>query len=942
MRLLVIALCLLQALPTLAQTLEEQRAQELIQAASLANQLGDRAYTIRRLPEYDQTIGDIDARAEALRQKAAVVRDHAAVIRAQAAKIREDANAGKINFQDLNELIRGAGQIAGEGAAIGGEAAKLGNDAALLGLDASRLGLAGSEAVSFFSLGLPSSALAQLEYRHPQSDQAFLQLARMKAAQASGQPELASRYGQEVSAESPLVRYIASSQAFESERSTGLRTHLRARRRALNQLNSVRFDPQAPSEEWHWALEGQSFWLADGAKYQEVELEDLTDQEFEVWEDLLKASDGESYELLLGTPELAFQQSDIALRSGDLSQATSWWQRGALLTQQAEGQLRSSASSVNSKYPDLRVSDSPRLLVLKGMSAESEARLAMAANQPAETKLEEALDLYQEADSPQRQVSLLLDWPRVRPGKTRQLAALSRQIQHPLGTLVAQINEAELAYQSGDKTEAKALLNDTIPRIRSSVAEVGVTDLEQRHYSRAFALRAKIEAEEGNAPAALASLSEGRQVSSSASLGSTLDSPEVRSVQRRRTRMRALREEKSAEQALPPNAPRPADSGSLIASNKKEFVSTARKLRDTHPEYASLLFVDPVEFSKLQSKIPAGTLVLQYFPSDGGTLYIFAVSSKDFAIRTVPIKSKELARLVRRYRSIVGRFPPPPISWRADGTRAHDYAKVFYRLHELLITPMEPEIAEAQTLAIVPAGHLHYLPFAGLARPSDQGPQFLIQRKQVVALSKASDLALLENDPGSTQNLLAFGNPDGTLPGATEEVRQLEKVFPASTVVIGPHATKQRLRTDSAGAGYLHLATHGTLNNRDPNASYITLAGLAEEGRLHPPEIFTLPLAETRLVTMSACSTALGRTNPGAEVTSLAEAFWVAGAPSVVASLWKVSDDSTRQLMIDFYSGIRNGETLAASLQNAQLQQLEGEFHHPFYWAPFVLLGDWR
>ncbi len=949
MRRLLLLLCLLTLAPLWGQELtpEERQAEELLEASTLATQLGDRRYTVRRLPEFESTIQAIDARAEELRRRADVVRSEAQVIREQAERVRANSRQGRVNMADIQTLIEGAVRVAGQGAEIGGEAAELGGaaaglgvDASLLGLEASRLGLRTGEAASYYSLGLPNSALRRLEL--DESDDTSLQLARMKAAQASGQTDLALRYGQRLQSNNPLIDYIRQTQLFQSQPTPGLDAHLAARRRALDQLSQVRFRPDTPTQQWRWALEAQSFWLHEGSRYPELEVEDLRDQEFELWAQFREESASTSYELLLGVPELAFLQADLSLRNGDLSQAESWYQQGQTWTDAIDRRLASVASDLNSRYPDMRVQDSPRLLTLQGTAARTRGRLAAANSRPAEAHFQAAQQLFQQADAPAQEIDLLIDWPKLEAAPNARLATLGGQLDHPFALTVSQINDAELALLAGDSTRADSILVRTLPEIRASVAEVGVTPREKHHYSRAFALKAQIEAEQGRSEAALSSLSEQGRLRTAADLGSGLRQSEVQPVQKQRTRLRALREERSAQKALPQQAPEAVDSGALIASNKQEFVSTARELRETHPEYASMLFVDPVEFSKLQPKIPEGTLVLQYFPAEDGTLYIFAVTRKEYGIRKVNVESDEIGRLVRRYRSIVGRFPPPTISWKADGSRAHDYAKVFYRLHELLIEPVEAEIAGAKTLAIVPSGYLHYLPFAGLARPQEAGPEFLIQRKNVVALSKASDLALLDANAAPLPKLVAYGNPDGSLPGAAQEVKQIKEVFPSSTVVVGAEATKARLKADSPNAGYLHLATHGTLNNRDPNASYITMAGREEAARLHPAEIFSLPLSQTRLVTMSACSTALGRTNPGAEVTSLAEAFWVAGAPSVVASLWRVSDDSTRELMVEFYRQVKAGQSLAEALRQAQVAQLQGEFAHPAYWAAFVLLGDWR
>ena len=98
------------------------------------------------------------------------------------------------------------------------------------------------------------------------------------------------------------------------------------------------------------------------------------------------------------------------------------------------------------------------------------------------------------------------------------------------------------------------------------------------------------------------------------------------------------------------------------------------------------------------------------------------------------------------------------------------------------------------------------------------------------------------------------------------------------------------------------------------------------------------------LVTLSACETALGERNPdGGEITTLAEAFSSAGASSVLASLWSVADASTEELMVEFYRQLAAGQSKAAAFQSAEIKVMKDpRYHHPFYWAPFILMGDWR
>ncbi len=948
-RLVIISLSLLALSGSvLAETAEEERARYLMRASSLAQQLGDKAYTVKRLPDLNTVLRSIDARILEINRKAEIVSKKGQDMEALGDKLARQSETGMINFSDLNELLKGTGEITREASEIGAEGAKigeagarLGTEAALRGLQSSRLGIAGTEVVSYSAVGLPSSALAQYQLRNTETPGATLSLARMRAAYDSGQNELAYRYATELSAENALQEYIALTTRFQALPRTGLAAHLSARRKALALLQRIDPASQSDPQHWAWARECQDFWLRESARFEELEVQDLADEEMELWNGWSSSGNSQNFELDFALPELELVRSEALLGSGDTSGATSWLGRAEQHVVELRRRLTALSSQFQEEFPGLRVSDSPRFSLLEGEAARRKGQLSQAAGSSPESSFQTALAKFQAADAPLREIELLIDWPELSSQNNERLSRLSSTHQHQLGALVAQINKASQQQAAGQSELAVNTLRPVVQKIRERAVQFGVAPQEQHHYSRAFSLLARLEAQKGDAKEAMATLTEQKKLQTSSQL-QTGEAAPLRAVQQQQVRLRALEQEQAAETTLPTTAPPPANSGSLIASNKQEFVTKARELRETHPEYATMLFVDPVEFSKLQARIPADTVVLQYFPAEDGTLYIFAVTPTDYAIRTVSVESKELSRLVRRYRSIVGRFPPPPISWNDDGSRGHEYAKIFYRLHELLLEPVEKEIASAKTVAIVPTGHLHYLPFAGLARKTETGPEFLIQRKRLVVLSKASDLALLQAHNSNSGQLIALGNPDGSLPGAAQEVEELKKVFPKSKVLLGAEATKARLKSESSGAGYLHLATHGTLNNRDPNASFITLAGSKESGRLHPPEIFDLKLSGTRLVTMSACSTALGNSNPGAEVTSLAEAFWVAGAPSVVATLWKVEDESTRELMAQFYGELKNGSSLAASLQKAQIHQLGTEYAHPAYWAPFILLGDWR
>jgi CHAT domain-containing protein len=138
----------------------------------------------------------------------------------------------------------------------------------------------------------------------------------------------------------------------------------------------------------------------------------------------------------------------------------------------------------------------------------------------------------------------------------------------------------------------------------------------------------------------------------------------------------------------------------------------------------------------------------------------------------------------------------------------------------------------------------------------------------------------------------------------------------------------------------IHLATHGVLDAERPERSYLLMAGTDEASqRLSVVEIPSLSLAPDGLAVLSACETALGEQVPGAALITLAAAFSQAGAQSIIASLWKVNDATTRDFMVTFYRTLESAGRVEA-LQRAQLTILRNPATaHPYYWAAFILIG---
>lgn len=389
---------------------------------------------------------------------------------------------------------------------------------------------------------------------------------------------------------------------------------------------------------------------------------------------------------------------------------------------------------------------------------------------------------------------------------------------------------------------------------------------------------------------------------------------------------RAGLELRELSRGLPELAPaveelRSLQSAGAQESDRTRFYLRLQEIRSHHPDYERLLAVRPVNFSKIQPYLPPDTTVVQYFPAET-TLYCFVLTRESLEVRQSPVGRAQLEERIKAMRNAC--------------LRQDDVSGPAGELYQILIAPLD--LGERPVLAVIPTGLLHYLPFGALKSPDGK---FLIEQRALVSLTKSSDLEQLGRPVDERhRKLLAVGNPDGTLPGAAQEAEALSRKHPDSRLLLGPEATQARFLESARGMGYLHLATHGVLNANNPSSSYLVLA---ESGRLGVGDIAGLNLDGVRMVTLSACQTALAERAPGSELTTLADAFSFAGSPTLVASLWKVDDVATRELMLALYDGLGEGVSLARSMQRAELALLRNPAtSHPFYWAPFVLIGDWR
>ncbi len=187
-----------------------------------------------------------------------------------------------------------------------------------------------------------------------------------------------------------------------------------------------------------------------------------------------------------------------------------------------------------------------------------------------------------------------------------------------------------------------------------------------------------------------------------------------------------------------------------------------------------------------------------------------------------------------------------------------------------------------------------------------------------------------------------------SLPGTQREANALKKLFPDATVLTGEDAQETSFKQKAADFRYLHLATHGFVNDGSPLLSSVIMAKpdgkSSEDGFLTAREIYGLNL-NAEMTVLSACNTARGENRTGEGVIGLTWALFVAGCPTQVVSQWAVDDKSTALLMGRFYENLKvRNIAKAASLKEAEtwLRKQNAKYSHPYYWAPFVLNGAWK
>jgi CHAT domain-containing protein/Tfp pilus assembly protein PilF len=366
-----------------------------------------------------------------------------------------------------------------------------------------------------------------------------------------------------------------------------------------------------------------------------------------------------------------------------------------------------------------------------------------------------------------------------------------------------------------------------------------------------------------------------------------------------------------------------------------EVNSKAEEIRRQFPEVAELFETTPKDIAQLKASIAPDTVVIQpvlltNIQNVPNTIALFVLTKDTLSVKKIAIDPAEFDKLLTEHREQI------------SSELTSDYRETGGKLYDILIRPVEDQIQalSPKQLSIIATGKLRYIPFESLWDTKNR--QFLIEKYPVNYLTRISTRSI----PNSTLQggVLALGNPiprePQNLAGSEEEVRNIAQLFPGSSAYIGNTATLDQFKTQAPRFPFLHLATHGCFQQGGCQK-----LGLEENTLLFADSQFNirdavlLGLQNTRLLTLSACQTGMKANSNGEEISGVAYVFERAGAQAVMASLWSVADVATKDLMVEFYQNINKGMSKNEALRQAKLSQIE---RHPFYWSPFILIGDAR
>lgn len=384
-----------------------------------------------------------------------------------------------------------------------------------------------------------------------------------------------------------------------------------------------------------------------------------------------------------------------------------------------------------------------------------------------------------------------------------------------------------------------------------------------------------------------------------------------------------------------------------LFSLNRGYETFVKKLETQFPSYFNLKFnsASP-SITQLQQLLDDKTALLSYFVDEKRSrIYIFELTKNSFDIIDHELPS-DFDKSITGFRN--GLFYNVVGAYQTAGNK----------LTKILIPKIPGKVKE---IVILPTGRLGIIPFEALPTKNSDETSFrnipylindyairyefsagLLLQKSKSANNKASSIFLCAP--------VTFPEKDNLneLPGTESEVKSISQLFASkqmkNTLYLGKDANEQHIKSESLkDYSLIHFATHGVVDETDPELSRIFLQNSSgsEDGNLFAGEIYNLEM-DANLVTLSACQTGLGKISKGEGVIGLSRALVYAGAKNIMVSFWSVADESTSELMKDFYQKLLDNPNAgySESLRQAKLKLMKNDkYNAPYYWGPFILIG---
>ena len=407
-----------------------------------------------------------------------------------------------------------------------------------------------------------------------------------------------------------------------------------------------------------------------------------------------------------------------------------------------------------------------------------------------------------------------------------------------------------------------------------------------------------------------------------------------------------------------------------LVREEDKYNTLFSKIKKELPEINNIISVEPCSVEDIQNLLTRKEALLEYYLGENQSV-MFLITKSEFRVFSLPTRAK-LEKSIKAYIKILSN----PTKEKFAGTLA---AKRIYK--ELLI-PVEKFLKRPiENLIIIPDGILYYLPFETLIRENQNQSKegyYLIEEFKISYAPSSSILLFILNKQSNlkfSKSLLAFGNPYNNffninewennneyfetfkelylnsefifsqLPYSGKEILKISKYFsPEERDLFLKNKAKEDMLHEVTRNNYkiIHFACHALLDEKFPFRSALILSSdkdSKEDGFLHVREIYNLNL-NADLVVLSACQTGRGKLEKGEGILGFPRIFFCLGARSVLLSLWKINDKSTSYFMNYFYYYLSKRHNKIEALRLAKLRMLKSRFRHPFYWAAFILNGE--